>query len=525
MKSRGRIKLTTGRRALFRITESARRELQELVFQRHPSREWGSFFRFGFRRTSWGVAISFVESLPPHSGDLNRGSDIVSFSPSYIDRALDELASTKLGMGVIHSHPAGCEVYPSGLDDDMDHYFGTDLFPSFAPGRPYISLIVNLTDNRELVFSGRVYLDGEWLAVDTVFSGGDRLVKIGSRMDERRPGKLDPNITAILQRWISVVGEKKAQDLRNFVFGVVGCSGTGSPVVEALARAQAGEFVLIDPDILSISNIERLHGSCVADLEGNVPPHKVQLMARLVRQVNPEAKLTLIVGNSLDPLSMDHLLRCDVILFCTDSVHGRVHAGDLASRFLIPVIDVGVLPEGRGGRIISQMIEIMRLSPEDPCGFCRGRIDSLELHRELLSPTEVARAKKEADEAARRGDRADTYWKDNGPQLPSVGYLTTCAGALAAGYALNWVLGTSEIPHDHFQMDVGRANFGFVPIDSEANLKCACQQFRGHSDQGELSIYMPPHFAPADEIGEIETSKENIPSNTWWRRLLKIVAR
>ena len=389
MKSRRRLKLATGRRALFRITESARRELQKLVFQRHPHREWGTFFRFGFRRTSWGLAISYVDALPPIAGDLDRTSGIVSFHPDYIDRILDELDSTRLAIGVIHSHPLGGEVTPSGLDNDMDHHFGEELFPPFAPQRPYASLIVNLDASGELVFSGRVLLDGEWLSISTLFSGGEQLVKIRSDLNPDLPPPFGLDSAEILRRWISLVGDAKANSLRSSVIGVVGCSGTGSPAVESLARAQVGEFVLIDPDHLSISNIERLHGSHLADLKDGKNPYKVQLMARLIREVNPDCKLTLISGNSMDELSMNELLRCDIVLYCTDTVHGRVHASDLASRFLVPVIDVGVLPEGKDRKMSSQMIEIMRLSPEDPCSFCRDRIDALELHRELLSPAEI----------------------------------------------------------------------------------------------------------------------------------------
>ena len=40
--------------AIFRIIESNRRSLERLIFRRHPNREWGTFFQFGYRRGSVG---------------------------------------------------------------------------------------------------------------------------------------------------------------------------------------------------------------------------------------------------------------------------------------------------------------------------------------------------------------------------------------------------------------------------------------------------------------------------------------
>lgn len=504
MKTQRQLMLATGRRALFRIAEGARRELEKLVFSRHPAREWGAFFQFGYRKTTWGVAISYVMPIPPMAGDLDRQSSIVSFRPDYIDRAVDRLQASSLGMGVIHSHPLGIGVVPSPLDDDMDCHFAAEMFGAFAPDRPYVSLIVNRDEAGGLQFSGRAFLDGEWLPVTTLFSAGDELLRIENDLLPARSVESEAS-RAILARWISMVGDATYDGFRRATIGVIGCSGTGSPAVEMFARAQVGGLVLIDPKRASLSNLERLHGTVLADLANDTPPYKVEAMARMIRDVNPDAELTLIVGSSMDPLAIDELLRCDLILVCTDSVHGRVHAGDLASRFLVPCVDVGVLPVPRAGKLATQLVEFMKLTPDGPCPFCRQRVDQEVLHRELLSPEAKELAIKEHAEALRRGESGDAYWRGELPQLPSVGYLTTAAGALAAGYALNWLLGTASMPHDHFQMDVGAPGFGFVPIDSEVEDGCSCLAHRGHGDQGDASVTMPSHFTPAQILETFRT--------------------
>ena len=55
---------------LFRITAANREKLQTLLFKRYPHREWGTFFRFGYRLTSWGIHVSFVDVMEPRPGDL-----------------------------------------------------------------------------------------------------------------------------------------------------------------------------------------------------------------------------------------------------------------------------------------------------------------------------------------------------------------------------------------------------------------------------------------------------------------------
>ena len=82
-----------GREALWRITEADREKLFRLLFHRYPDSEWGTFFRFGYRRTCWGILVTWVDALKPEAGDLDRNSPLVEFRPGYIRRALAALES------------------------------------------------------------------------------------------------------------------------------------------------------------------------------------------------------------------------------------------------------------------------------------------------------------------------------------------------------------------------------------------------------------------------------------------------
>src|SRR3712207_3795045 len=132
------------KRCMVRITDTDRKRLEDLLFKRYPSAEWGSFFLFGYRITNWGIHATFVESLEPGPGDLDERSGIVEFGARYILRAQLRLDATKLAIGVIHSHPENGGTGASALDNDMDGYFASE-FRVYSGGRPYLSLRVART--------------------------------------------------------------------------------------------------------------------------------------------------------------------------------------------------------------------------------------------------------------------------------------------------------------------------------------------------------------------------------------------
>jgi len=159
------MKITNSKKfGLFRITAADRQKLQVLIFKRYPHHEWGSFFRFGYRLTEWGIHVSFVDALEPRSGDLKKDSGIVEFSAGYILRAQLTLAETKLGIGVIHSHPEDCGTGASSLDNDMDDYFSSE-FAAYGHGRPYVSLRVAKSSGGVFSFSGEVWINGEQIPI------------------------------------------------------------------------------------------------------------------------------------------------------------------------------------------------------------------------------------------------------------------------------------------------------------------------------------------------------------------------
>lgn len=461
-----------------------------LLFKRYPNREWGTFFRFGYRLTEWGIHISFVDSLDPGTDELNEESSIVEFTAGYILRAQLALSNTKLGIGVIHSHPQDCRTFASSLDDDMDAYFAGE-FANYGEGRPYVSLRVAKTSDKVFIFSGEVWIGDhkypmtQWLTVGKALERDySEIINVTSRNSLRNES------TA---RLTELLGERSAR-IPNCTIAVVGCSGTGSPATHILARAGVRRFILIDPEYFSPSNHERMHGSHWRDLKEKPP--KVKILRRLILSINPDAEVRIIRGNILDEGVLDELLLCDLVLGCTDSQHSRAALGDFASHYLVPCIDVAVFMRAKYGALTEQVGEIARYTAELPCPWCLGRIDQKALAYELMTDEERESRAKAAAEAVARGIDGTQYWGDKMPRELTVGYMTTVVGAMQAGYAEGWLTGSSEMPHQRFQFDLGMPLLGAVAAEKPRRPECSCNWTAGWGDQAraERSVTKPPHW-------------------------------
>lgn len=488
-----------GRFAILRVAEGDLAALKKHVFQRYPHREWGTFLRLGYRRTPWGLHLSFADALWPAAGDLERQSGMTVFKEQYTRRAFHAASGGDgMAIGVVHSHPQGFGTWPSLLDDDMDTYFSAEL-TAFGKGAPYCSFILQESEPVGLTFSGRVFDRGEWLSLRWLLATGKTATRIFSQT-ERNPGHSNPEVDkreSTTARLDSLFGERAAERLRGSVVGIIGNSGTGSPAAEVLARAGVGEFVLVDPQRFGRSNLERMHGSNFADAEGAPPlPYKVDLIRRMLREINPAVRVTTFVGNILHDNVVDELLRCDVLLGTTDSFHGRAALSDLSSHYLLPSIDVGVLMDGEKGKVTTQLVEFNRYSPELPCAFCSGLIDGASMSEELMTEAEREERRRAAMAAKARGDDADQYWKGRPRQLNTVGYLTTAAGGLAAGYVEGMLTGAFEMPHDRFQFDIGQPRLAAVVPARERHPECSCGTRIGWATQASSyrSVLLPPHW-------------------------------
>ncbi len=373
------------------------------------------------------------------------------------------------------------------IDDDMDRYFA-DYFVGFAPARPYVSLIAAQIDG-EFAVAGRVHWRGDWLVV-TRFA--IERVPLHTWVGGARPAA-DAAARSRTERLAAAFGDEAEARLRRATVAVIGAGGTGSAAIEVLARAGVGRLIVVDPDSLADSNLERVHGSEPTHASQQIP--KVAVARDHVHRIDPTCKVTAIRGALPQGLAVDAVVQADVALGCTDQQHSRLALSDLAARYLVPAIDCGVVIEGTAGQVTGQVVQLVRFLAADPCALCRDMTDPRRLAQELMSEEERQQRQVAAAEAAARGDDPDPYWRGM-PQLNTVGYLTTTAGAIAAGYAIGWLTGRFDPPFGRVQLNLVGRFLDVADGDVDPRLDCACRRAHGWADQGaaEALITPPDHW-------------------------------
>ena len=364
---------------LLRVSQPEIAELHRLVFRRYPHSEWGTFARFGWRDTGDSIIVTLADLDAPGKGDLDETVPNVAFNEPYILRIALTAEQHALAIGVIHSHPEDAPPLPSSIDDDMDGYFSR-YFNDFAPNRPYVSLILSEVSS-QLVISGRIFWRGEWLMLERAFANRNYV-----RTWPIENSTLPHAALRRAERFTSAFGEEAYRSLRGATAGVIGAGGTGSAAIETLARAGVGRIVIVDPDTVESSNLERIRGSSPAHVRAKTP--KVIVARDLIHQVDRSIQVVALQARLPQDDVIDALLSADVVLGCTDQQHSRLALSDLAFRYLVPVIDCGVLLEGDGGHVTGQIAQFVRFLPADPCVLCREMIDPRRVAQELMSPEE-----------------------------------------------------------------------------------------------------------------------------------------
>ena len=84
-----------------------------------------------------------------------------------------------------------------------------------------------------------------------------------------------------------LIGKENLEKLNKSKVAVFGIGGVGSFVVEGLARAGMGKFLLVDNDTIDITNINRqIHANI-----NTVGKNKVDVMKERILSINPEVEV------------------------------------------------------------------------------------------------------------------------------------------------------------------------------------------------------------------------------------------
>lgn len=159
---------------------------------------------------------------------------------------------------------------------------------------------------------------------------------------------------------IDVEGQNRLLNASVVVFGM---GGLGSPVGMYLASSGVGELVLVDPDQVELSNLQRQ----IVHMNDSLGEQKVDSAARTLKALNPDVHIRsynrALAGDELDEV----VRQADVAVDGTDNFEARFAINAACVRVGRPLVSAAVV------RMEGQ-ISVYRLDhPDSPCYGCLYR--------------------------------------------------------------------------------------------------------------------------------------------------------
>ncbi len=279
--------------------------------------------------------------------------------PSAAFRLPLEKRARKEGLSLVycHSHPAQRATPTFSTTDTRSEKPLATYAAERVPGVPHAALLVGAEGiaGREL---------GSFNAVE--------VWQIGR--DVRR---FFPTISAAVRtehdRQVRAFGKTGQLAIQSLRIAVIGCGGTGSIVAQELAHLGATNVLLVDPDRLTKTNLNRVVGAKPSD----IGKPKVDIARRMMRRIAPGIHVEAIKGDVLTRSAGQLIADCDLVFCCTDSDGSRHFINQLAYQYFIPVIDMGVsITPDKSGKIVSIDGRVQMLAPGLACLICNDGIIS-----------------------------------------------------------------------------------------------------------------------------------------------------
>jgi molybdopterin-synthase adenylyltransferase len=250
-----------------------------------------------------------------------------------------------------------------------------------------------------------------------------RVLAIGvSRQVLFEPMVRAPNTSAVFDRQIRAFGTEGQQALQRLRIAIVGLGGTGSIVAQQLVHLGVRDFILVDPDTLESTNLNRVANATKADI--GCP--KVAIAKRYIHSIAEDASVTLIQGDVIRTKTARELLNADVIYGCTDSHGSRAVLQQVSYQYMIPCIDMGTTIAVTDDRVAYIYGRVQLLSPGLACFTCGGLLNASEVRRDMMTAFER---------------QADPYLQGAREPAPAVMSLNGTVASLAVTMLLSVVCG------------------------------------------------------------------------------------
>lgn len=342
-----------------------------------------------------------------------RLKDRISWPTDLIVPHLDHAEELGLSVVKVHCHPGNFPQF-SEVDDIGDRELLPIIRAWVGANVPHASVVLQPCGR----LFGRYLFQGEEMRPLDMISVAGPDIRLF-------PAESDNVVLPFGRSQDQAFGDGTTATLRRLRAGIVGLSGTGSPLLEQLIRLGFGEIVIIDPDTVEDRNLNRILNSTTADAQAG--RLKVDVAEAAAVATGLPTKIFKVPSTLMAPAAIHALSACDVIFGCVDTHTGRFAMNLVSTYHIIPYFDVGVMLDATGednvaGRIRDILGTVHYIVP--------GR--SSLISRDVISLQTVAQeGLASSDPQAEAQQVRDKYFRGLSVSRPAVISINMFAAALA----------------------------------------------------------------------------------------------
>jgi len=221
-----------------------------------------------------------------------------------------------------------------------------------------------------------------------------------------------------------LIGESAVEKLNSAKVAVFGIGGVGSFVVEGLARAGVGNFILVDNDKVSLTNLNRQ----LIATHKTIDRLKVEVAKERILEINPNANVE-VYPEFFMPNS-DRILDNTVsyVVDAVDTVTAKIELVVRANKLNIPIIS----SMGTGNKLDPTRFEVTDIYKTSVCPL--AKVMRKELKNRDIKKLKVVYSKEEP----LKKESDDSEGKKRIPA--SISFVPSVAGLIIAGEVIKDII-------------------------------------------------------------------------------------
>lgn len=220
-----------------------------------------------------------------------------------------------------------------------------------------------------------------------------------------------------------LIGKENLEKLKNSKVAIFGIGGVGSFVLEALARAGIGNFILVDKDNVDLSNLNRQ----IIATRKTVGKPKVEVAKERILEINPNADVEIYKEFFMPETEGILDSTISYVVDAIDTVTAKIELVKRAQKLNIPIIS----SMGTGNKLDPTKFEVSDIYKTSVCPL--AKVMRKELKARKIKKLKVVYSKELPIKVARNEEVIK--------QIPgSISFVPSVAGLIIAGEVIKDII-------------------------------------------------------------------------------------